>query len=215
MRLFLKLFSLILAISGSICENILFIYAVPSKSHTIWHSTLTKGLAKAGHNVTFVTFDPPKGDKIENFHEIVLENVYELLFEQFKVTSEWHSYVDLPNVSDREKILGFVQFCTFACRAITESPKGLDVLLNYPENFKFDLIIHDSTCGPCMLPLAQKFKNPPMIAVTPFLNPPNTVLVVGGHKYPSYVPHYVNNNPQIMNFIQRLYNTYLYWTEQL
>jgi hypothetical protein len=123
--------------------------------------------------------------------------------------------MDVPSLSDREKILGVIQFCTFMCRAISKSPKGLDVLLNYPNDFKFDLIIHDTTCGPCMLPIAQKFKFPSMVGVTPFLNPPSTINVVGGHKYPGYVPHFVNNNPQIMNFMQRIYNTYLYFVERL
>lgn len=213
----LKFILLILAISvsGSLCANILLIYPVISGSHTLWHSVLTKKLASIGHNITFVTFEHPKGDKIENFHPIVLENVFELLMEEFKVGESDASYMDMTSQSDLNKILGVCEFCAFACKAILKSPKGLDVLLNYPEIFKFDLIIHDTTCGPCMLPLVHKFKNPPMVGVTPFLNPPSTINVVGGHKYPAYVPHFVSNSPQIMNFIQRLHNTYLYFVERL
>lgn len=215
MRSLLKLISLFVVISGSFCANILFFYPIISGSHTLWHSILAKKLVKVGHNVTFITNDPPKGEQIANFHPIVLENVHELLWNEFKVGNSDPTYENVPSESDRNKVLGVLQFCTFSCKAILKSPKGLDKILNYPDNYKFDLIIHDTTCGPCLLPLAHKFKNPPMVGVTPFLNPPSTINVVGGHKYPGYVPHFVNNSPQVMNFIQRLHNTYLYWIEKL
>lgn len=216
MRSILPIFAIFLVISGAYCANILFVYPVLSPSHTLWHTTLAKRLVKVGHNVTFLTFNTPKEDKIENFHPIVIENVFELLFDEFKVEqSSDATYYSIATQSDRTKVLGVIEFCTVSCKVILKSSKGLNLLLNYPENFKFDLIIHDTTCGPCLLPLAHKFKNPPLVGVTPFINPPSTINVVGGHKFPAYVPHFVNNSPQIMNFIQRLHNTYLYWVEKL
>lgn len=190
-------------------------YPVISGSHTLWHSVLGKQLAKVGHNITFLTFEPNKGPKVENFHPILIENVQNLMLEEFEHSDSDANYLDVPSLSNREKLLEVIQFCTFSCRAILKSPKGLDTILNYPDDFKFDLIIHDTTCGPCMLPIVKKFKYPPMVGVTPFINPPSTINVVGGHKYPAYVPHFVNDSPQVMNFIQRLHNTYLYWVEKL
>ena len=108
-----------------------------------------------------------------------------------------------------------MKYCYIGCKSILNSPQGLDIILNYPDNFNFDLIISDFTCGPCFLPLMHKFNYPSLIGVTPFNNPSSTVNLIGGHKFPSYVPHYVNNSPQIMSFKQRMYNNILYWIEKL
>lgn len=69
-------------------------------------------------------------------------------------------------------------FCHLNCLGILNS-NGLDVILNYPDNFKFDAIIYDFTCGPCLLLFVHKFKNPPLIAVSAFN-------LIGGQKYPAY-----------------------------
>lgn len=209
----LRILLLIFVINRCASENILYFYSILSPSHNLWNNVLAQELARVGHNVTFLSLHPEPADKIENFHHIFIENVYELAFSEYSETEYSPDY--LSNQSDREKVLEVSRFCYIGCKSIFKSPKGLDIILNYPENFKFDLVISDFTCGPCFLPLLHKFNYPSLIGVTPFNNPSSTVNLIGGHKFPSYVPHYVNNSPQQMSFMQRVHNHILYWTEKL
>jgi glucuronosyltransferase len=66
-----------------------------------------------------------------------------------------------------------------------------------------------------LIPLVTRFNNPPLIALTAFVNPPYTTDYVGGHKYPAYIPHYNVNYGTNMNFFQRLHNTFLYFFDWL
>lgn len=213
MRSFLKILLLIFAFDRCRSENILYFYSIASPSHNLWNNVLAQELAKVGHNVTFLSLHSPSADKIENFHHIFIENVYELAFSEYSKTEYRPDY--LSTQTDREKIQEVIKYCYIGCKSILNSLKGLDIILNYPDNFKFDLIISDFTCGPCFLPLMHKFNYPSLIGVTPFNNPSSTVNLIGGHKFPSYVPHYVNNSPQMMNFKQRVYNNILHWIEKL
>lgn len=82
---------------------------------------------------------------------------------------------------------------------------GFQVLLNYP-NDAFDLIIHDFTGGPCLVPFVYKFNYVPLILVTPYSNSPFLANIIGGHQYYSYVPHTVLPFTGTMSFWQRFVN---------
>lgn len=154
-------------------------------------------------NVTMVSPDKDKDET--NIHYIHLEATYETLY-------HGENSLDLLEISDQTAttaIFGIYQFCELCCDGFLNS-KGLDAIINYPSDFKFDVVIHDFTCGPCLLPLLHKFKYPPLVSVTAFSNPPYSFHLTGGHKYPAYVPHFVTRFPQLMNFQQRLMNTFLY-----
>ena len=84
--------------------------------------------------------------------------------------------------------------------------KGVQDLLNYPKGFKFGVVLYDFTCGPCLLGLMEHFDYPPIIATTALGNPPALYSVVGGHKYPAYVPYYRLDYDIDMNFFERVYN---------
>ncbi|KAL7029777.1 hypothetical protein ACKWTF_006359 [Chironomus riparius] len=108
--------------------------------------------------------------------------------------------------SPLKSVFSFYDFGALMCEGIKIS-KGIEVIKNYPDDFKFDLVIHDFVCGPCLLGLLPKFKYPPLIGISAFNNPPYTVDIVGGDKLgltvkPFYLLHYDVN----MNFIQRLHN---------
>lgn len=89
----------------------------------------------------------------------------------------------------------------------------MQILLNYPDDYKVDLIIYDFTCGPCLLLFLTKFKYPPMISLTAFNNPPYSTDIIGGHKFPSYVPHFALHYDPNMNFLQRSNNHFIYLFE--
>lgn len=94
--------------------------------------------------------------------------------------------------------------------------KGFHRLLEYPNDFRFDLIISDMSQGGCLLGFLHKFQNPPLLAVTPFSHPPYLNEYIGGHHYYSYVPHYnLEYHSGEMSFIQRFYNFIVHMIEMM
>lgn len=93
--------------------------------------------------------------------------------------------------------------------------KGFQTLLDYPDDFKFDIVLYDYTCGPCLLPFLDKFGYPPLIGVSAFSNPPQTLDLVGGHLYLAYHPFYSLYLDDDMNFWERAYNAYIHIVDSL
>lgn len=203
---------LLFLFNGFHCENILFLNCITSPSHHYWNSQIARGLAIRGHNVTFLSVDKSQND-MKNLHFIHIESIYKVLFNEKKI--------DLLKMAAESKmnrvksIFASAKFHFKACEAIMKSMSGVDEILGYPNDFVFDVIINDFSAIPCLVPLTHKFKQAPIVGVSPFLNPPNTINVIGGHKYSSYVPHYRTDFPQIMNFYQRFQNYLLYLVESM
>lgn len=93
--------------------------------------------------------------------------------------------------------------------------KGLANLLNYPTDFKFDLIVFDVTLGQCLYPLVERFGDPPVVAVTPFLLPPVLSKSFGSHLYTSYMPFYNSQFTNPMSFKERILNFIYVYYEQI
>uniref|UniRef100_A0A1B0CI66 Putative udp-glucoronosyl and udp-glucosyl transferase n=1 Tax=Lutzomyia longipalpis TaxID=7200 RepID=A0A1B0CI66_LUTLO len=157
------------------CANILFLEGVPSPSHHVWMKTLIYALAERGHNITSISVDieenPPK-----NVHYLHLDRVYEVLYDG----SGDMNYVELGRSNVFMKILVYVAFTMRALQGSAIST-GYQQLLNYPDDFKFDLIINDFTAVSFALPL------------------------VGGVATPSYVP-YIFFASDLTSFKDRLTN---------
>ncbi|KAG5685004.1 hypothetical protein PVAND_014207 [Polypedilum vanderplanki] len=203
----MKIFSLAFLITtcavikSNEASNILFLSGIPCPSHYIFNKAIAEGLAARGHNLTFLSPDIEK-NSTENFHYVHLEEMYAHYYNG----SEHIDLLEMSKESTLKSVFSFYDFDTFMCEGIALS-KGIEVMKNYPDDFKFDLVLHDYTCGPCLLGLMPKFKYPPIIGVSAFNNPPYTVDIVGGDKLgltvkPFYLLHYDIN----MNFIQRLHN---------
>ncbi|KAG5667689.1 hypothetical protein PVAND_015661 [Polypedilum vanderplanki] len=217
MKLILQIIPVFLIVSQGYCVNILYMHDVFSPSHHIWNNALARGLAARGYNVTFLSTDPPKSNT-QNLHYIVIENGYELLNKFLGENHENYDIVKYSQEVNKNKFAAatfLAEYAVKSCEAIAASSHGLDIILDYPNDFKFDLVINDFTAGPCFLPLIQKFNYPSVIGVSAFLNPTYTDFVIGGHKHPAYVPHFLLNFPQIMSFYQRAYNFAIYITEKL
>lgn len=203
----------LLSVNAVLSANILYLHGVISVSHHIWNRRLAMELALRGHNVTFVSVDEEVGENKTNLHYIVLENTYENLYGKIEF-----NILEMAKYNKENKLKGAsaaTDYGTLCCKAIHLSIKGLETILSYPNNFKFDLIVNDFSLGSCLLPLAHKFKYPPTVGVSPFLNPPTTTFVIGGHKYPGYVPHFIIDFPQLMSFYQRICNHIFYWMEKM
>ena len=209
----LKITFFIFLIIGQVyCVNVLFIHGVLSPSHHIWNSVLAKKLAQNGYNVTFLSVDPPK-EKVENLHYIVLEGTSENLYQGEKIDMIAYSKEYTRNKFNAARVL--TDYCAKTCNAVYKSQNGIDKILSYPSDFKFDLVINDFSCGPCLLPIIHKFNYPSIIGVSAFLNPPYTHFTIGGHKYSAYVPHYLLNFLPPMTFFERIYNLIIYIIENL
>lgn len=200
----LKLLTFLTLLNVITCANILVLNSIASPSHHMWFNVFTRGLAKNGHNITIVTVEEDKNPE-PNIHYIVTEGVYEVLY-------GGNTSVDLLAIAEQSTIpslFGGYDFCIVCCLGIVKS-KGIEVILNYPNDFKFDVVVYDFTCGSCLLPFLHKFNYPPLISVSAFNHPPYSHHLIGGQKYPAYVPHYLINYSEMMTFPQRLFNNLLY-----
>lgn len=90
---------------------------------------------------------------------------------------------------------------------------GFKTLENYPQKYKFDLIVFDASYGRCFYPLIQRFNNPPAVAVTPYRLPPILSNAFGNHLHTSYVPYYNTEYSTKMTFLQRLLNFFYTYVE--
>lgn len=184
--------------------NILCLMGVPSPSHHIWNRVLMEALAAKGYNLTIVSPDIEKVQK-PNLTYIHLEETYHTIH-------DGDTAIDLYEMAQESLVKSMVTFYDFGislCEGVLRS-KGLEAILNYPDNFKFDLVLYDFTCGPCLIGLYHKFGQPPLVGVTAFNIPPYTVDYIGGHKFPAYIPYYTLTYDSDMNFFQRLQNTIIY-----
>jgi hypothetical protein len=211
------IFAFIALVHFASAANILYIHTILSPSHHMWNRVLAKELANRGHNVTFLSVDKPKDDH-KNLHYVVLENVYENYYGNDNNGGKKVDLLEMARESRSNRIKGAMtvtDWCVPACAAIMKADNGLKQILSYPDNF-FEIIVNDFPCGPCILSgIAHRFNYPPTVGVTAFLNPPFTDLTIGGHKYPAYVPHFIINFSNIMNFYERIYNHLLYFVERM
>lgn len=123
--------------------------------------------------------------------------------------------MEMTHESVLEAVFSFYDFERFMCEG-TAMSKGLDVIRNYPEDFKFDLVINDYTCGPCLLGLLPKFKYPPLVGISAFNNPPYTADIFGGDKLGLTVkPFYTLAYHSDMNILERLHNGFINFLDSL
>ncbi|XP_055915056.1 UDP-glycosyltransferase UGT5-like [Eupeodes corollae] len=186
--------------------NILGLMPVLSPSHHIWNSVLMHRLAELGHNVTILSVDVPKpNDKIPpNVTYIHMEKGY-------SIYKEGDAKVDINDFIKAGPFKGIKVFndAIITLVDLLCSSKGLQTLLNYPDDFKFDLVIHDYSNGPVLLGFLHKFNYPPAIGVSAFHNPPITLDFMSNHYFPAYIPFHGTTFKTEMTFWERLENTLL------
>lgn len=204
-KMFLKVLILHALLNPVFGANILFLNAVASPSHHIYNRALVIALADKGHNITFVSVDVSK-ESHQNVHYIQLEKAYDIL--------HGRGAEDSTDKSAVEEIVAFHEIVKLNCDGVLAS-NGLELILNYPDSLTFDVVIHDFTRGPCLLPLIHKFKYPPLIAITASGNPQYSIFSIGGLKYPAYVPHHFLTYPAVMSFAQRFINAFICDTDML
>lgn len=123
--------------TGIESANILYLSGVPTKSHFIWNRALINGLAAHGHNITVASADVDNKAPA-SVHYYHMEKAYPLLDETFAIAEDDDSvYGGIKLIYD---------WCHVAAEGIAKS-EGFKQLMRYPDNFKFDLVINDYTCG--------------------------------------------------------------------
>lgn len=95
----------------------------------------------------------------------------------------------------------------------TFQSSAVSSLLKYPDSFKFDLVLYDFVCGPCLLPFLHKFGYPPLVGLTAYGYPSLVAPVAAGHQYYSYIPHNLMIADDNMTFWQRISNLLLHVEE--
>lgn len=205
-RLYLFLVAVLKSTNGG---NILGLMGAPAHSHFQFNSAIMHELARKGHNITVLTIDMPKtSTNLPNVHYIHLENTYKYMYENKNNGAN----LSIENWIGKQGLTGisiFYEYCMHIAEGTVLS-KGFHDLLNYPDDFKFDAVIYDYTKGPFLLGFLEKFNYPPLIGVTPFLNPPITSDLIGNQMFPSYIPHWVTDYDVDMTFMERVHNSLIY-----
>lgn len=187
------------------CANILCLMSVPSPSHHLWNRVLINELAEQGHNLTVLSADVEK-ESHSRVHYIHLENVYSQIYSG----DDPLSLMDLSSDTNFfRSISTFHAYGERSCEGGLNS-KGFHQLLDYPNDFKFDMVIFDFSSGSCLLGFLYKFNYPKLVAVAPFHNPPFSNALIGGHKQTSYVPHFTLLFGSEMNLWQRIQNAFVH-----
>ena len=123
--------------------------------------------------------------------------------------------MEMSRESTLSSVFSFYDFGSFMCEGIGLS-KGINVIKDYPKDFKFELVLHDFTCGPCLLGLLPKFNYPPVVGISAFNNPSYTVDIVGGDKLGLTVkPFYLLNYDINMNILERIHNGFINFLDSL
>ncbi|XP_055841021.1 UDP-glucosyltransferase 2-like [Episyrphus balteatus] len=186
--------------------NILGLMPIVSPSHHGWNSVLMHRLGELGHNVTILSVDIPKpNEKIpKSVHYIHLEKGYSI-YDHGDVKFDINDFIKSGPFEGIKVLNDAVLIISELCF----KSNGFQQLLNYPNSFKFDLVIHDYTMGPLLLPFLAKFNYPPSIGMSAYHNPPITMDYMSNPYFPAYVPFPSTTFKTEMNFWQRLENTLL------
>ncbi|XP_074033575.1 UDP-glucosyltransferase 2 [Leptinotarsa decemlineata] len=194
----------VLSINPILGGNVLILDDVPTAAQQIFHVAIGKALAAKGHNVTIAIPNSVRVEESEKLHVVRFEGMYET------ATSHEIFHLDtLMSLGPLGNSLLFVGSSVKVCDFLSNT-KGFRKLLNYPNDFKVDLIIINLTLETCLLPLIQKFNYPPTIASTSYGLPSFLSEKFGSGPYPSFVPFHALRLSNDMTFLERLQN--YFWT---
>ncbi|CAD7082968.1 unnamed protein product [Hermetia illucens] len=200
MRLDFRFLCFIFYFHGSVnCANILYLAGLASPSNGLWHFKLIEALASRGHNLTVLSVNKSK-KPIRNTHVIDMQEVYSMVYE-----NEEYGLDDLMKTDSFSEIHSTFECVYRFCEAIGKTD-GFRTLLNYPDNFEFDLVMDDFTVASCLVGFLHKFNYPPLINVSPFKYIVPHAEMVGGHFYSSYIPRPTKPLNVNMTLMQRVEN---------
>lgn len=122
-------------------------------------------LAKAGYNVTALSVDV---DEVPtpNLNYILMEGAYENMQRMFLDVEpekfQWSGVLDGIKMVRKYFVILF---------DVLKKTKGFQQLMDYPSDFKFDMILYEYTGIPDILGFAHKFNYPPIIGKFILISP--------------------------------------------
>ncbi|XP_018579875.1 UDP-glucuronosyltransferase 2B15-like [Anoplophora glabripennis] len=184
--------------------RILGVFPFFAPSHYILGSTLMKGLAEAGHDVTIISpfkeKNPPKGGK---WTEIIVENTLEAVMKSFP-KPDLFKMEGLSGISSGISTTFLIETLTNLITEETLKNNKIQELLK--SNQKFDAVIITQFNVEAMKAFASHFNAHLIlfsnVAANSWLNH-----FVGNPSLPSFFPEILLSFPEKMSFMQRLENT--------
>lgn len=136
--------------------NILFLEGVNSPSHHVWMRELINSLVQNGHNLTSLSYH---GDKEQR------QNLTYLHMDTELVDSSIDSYWNFNELNVISRTFAYETNRKKIFKEASETV-GFKALLNYPDDFKVDLIIYYQFAHPGFLVFVAKFEYPPIISAS-------------------------------------------------
>lgn len=203
--------------------NILCLLGTPSIGHHVWNKALLMALADRGHNLTVLTAEPVEGSTTR-MHFIHMSGVYDAIYDQRLTSPKQSSIAAYLSRSVYGRIAARYSDASQVDGWLVESD-GARRLREYPNDFRFELVLHDTYQSQALLGFVDFFGRPPLVGLSPAGEWASTG-IVGGVNYPSYRPHpegpYVSG---VMTIIERtrnmsyfvfdwFYRTYVYMVNE-
>ncbi|KAJ8918831.1 hypothetical protein NQ315_011117 [Exocentrus adspersus] len=195
---FSALIIVIAAVFNSVdCSKILLVFPFPSPSHYILGSSLARGLAEAGHDITMVSpfheANPPRNSV---YKDVVLTG----FVEEYKSVSA--NMFRLENISPFIGI-GVISYIGYEATRKTFEHPNFQKLIN--SNEQFDAVIIEMFYSDALNGLGHHFKAPLILFSTVGAN--SMVNQLSGNPSPlSYIPEIALKYTATMTFWQRVVN---------
>jgi len=139
---------------------------------------------------------PDVEDSKPNLTFLHLDKVYSEIYNG----SEEMNFLEMNQIGAIDLFTMYTDILKKSCKGSIES-KGFKQFMEYPNDFKFDLVMHDITMDPCLLLIFSKIGDVPMIGLSAF----NAPGVFGANLlYPAFLPAHDLLYTSKMNFFQRL-----------
>lgn len=151
-----------------------------------------------GHNVTVLAPDKDEST-IPGLHFIWAEKVYEAMN-----PAEVNTNDQLVMSANPFSIITQVWPASLPMCVALFASDGFKQILNYPSDFQVDLLIADTTIGPCWTGFMHKFNYPPLIGLTAFEIPDYIYDYMDGHSQQAYIPHQTVGYTNKMTFLSDL-----------
>ncbi|KAF5307551.1 hypothetical protein FQR65_LT06907 [Abscondita terminalis] len=140
-------------------------------------------------------------DVKDNYTVITIEGLYTYTQKKF---NDKDLLLQSNPLKDLMRLSKYIHFtCTFDF----ESP-AFQKLLQYPDDFTFDLIIFDVAGPVCLYGFIHRFKHPIVVAVSPYVVSPYHSHLFTNPLYTSYTPYFGTTFTNQMTFYQRTLNLF-------
>lgn len=180
-------------------KNVLVLDGVASPSHQVWMHSLSRSMAAHGYNVTSLSCKLIKSES-PNLHGYLLDNMYP--------EEEDTNFLEMTSMSPLEKMKFFLEF-TSVYEEIVPQSSGFKAIMNFPKDFKFDLIVFDYIGVHSLLAFADRYPTARLIGASAYPAIEFTNLVTKAPGLPSFIPNmYMDDVEQ--TFCSRLGSFLLY-----